>query len=433
MARFAFYGDDFTGSVDALLQFRRAGLSGVLATSASATSAELSAGGQDVVGIAGTARSLPTSDMADEVLPALTRLQSLRPELIQYKACSTVDSSPEIGSLGRVLELGNQKFGPGPIPLIFAQPDFGRYTFFGHHFARDGSEVYRLDRQPTMINHPITPATESDLRVFLGRQTDLPIGVLPWTAYDHPDAIAEALSGTDAPPSGTNAGLVCDAFTDQQLDLLARMIMERRGGPGFLIGSGGISGALGRTVAVGSLLPPLPTEAAAAVGPILVLSGSTSARTREQVAKSGWRRLDLFADDVLQRTLDLQSDGADVIVSSTESSVSVAGDEIPARLARIGDAWLRRSDHGRVIICGGDTSGNVLRRLGITTLGIAAQPWGNVCLCRGDGEAQHLRGIEFVLKGGQMGDADLLTRIKTGTGSEPTPGRGPEPVEGPDK
>ncbi|QDP96024.1 four-carbon acid sugar kinase family protein [Microlunatus elymi] len=406
MPRFAFYGDDFTGSVDVLLQFRRAGLSGVLATSAAV---ELPTDGHDVVGIAGTARSLPTDKMAAEALPALSRLHRLQPDLIQYKACSTVDSSPEIGSLGQVLELGTRLFGAGPIPLVFAQPDFGRYTFFGHHFARDGAEVFRLDRQPTMINHPVTPATESDLRLFLGRQTKLPIGLLPWTAYDQPDTVAAALSGPEA-------GMLCDAFTDQQLDLLARTIMDRGAAPAFVIGSGGISAALGRTATPPrtATMPPLPTTAEPADGPILVLSGSTSARTQQQVATSGWPRLDLFDDDALRRTLDLQSDGADVIVSSTESSKTVAAEEIPDRLAEIGDAWLRRADHGRVIICGGDTSGRVLRRLGVNTLSVAAQPWGNVCLCHGDGQEQHLSRTEFVLKGGQMGEADLFTKIKTG-------------------
>src|SRR5215217_6648936 len=77
--RVAFYGDDFTGSVDALRQL-----------------------------------------------------------VVQYKACSTADSSPAVGSLGRVIEVARDVFGPAPVPVLFAQPDFGRFTAFGHHFAAEG-------------------------------------------------------------------------------------------------------------------------------------------------------------------------------------------------------------------------------------------------------------------------------------------------------
>ena len=89
------------------------------------------------------------------------------------------NAHPAVGSLGTVIELAREAYGSQPVPLLFAQPDFGRYTVFGHHFARDGDRVWRLDRQPTMSRHPVTPMGESDLAVHLGRQTRLPIASVP--------------------------------------------------------------------------------------------------------------------------------------------------------------------------------------------------------------------------------------------------------------
>src|SRR5439155_22644475 len=97
-----FYGDDFTGSVDALLQLRRSGLDGVILTRPDVSLPS----DEPVVGIAGTAPSLPTDAMADEVRPALTCLRDLDPVVVQSKACSTADSAAHTGSLGRALEVG---------------------------------------------------------------------------------------------------------------------------------------------------------------------------------------------------------------------------------------------------------------------------------------------------------------------------------------
>ena len=115
--RAAFYGDDFTGSVDALLQFARRGWTGRLFVGLpTAEALERAAAEVDVVGIAGIARSLPTADLEGEVRPVLEALVALDPQFVQYKACSTADSSPSIGSIGRVLEIGREVVGRADRP-----------------------------------------------------------------------------------------------------------------------------------------------------------------------------------------------------------------------------------------------------------------------------------------------------------------------------
>ncbi len=243
-----FYGDDVTGSTDALAQFHRAGLRGLLLFDRPG-SGELAslAGAYDVVGVAGVARSLPTERMAEEVEPALAALRAAGPRLVQYKMCSTADSSPRIGSLGRAIEIGRAVFGPAPVPVLAAQPEFGRYTAFGHHFAADRGTVYRLDRQPTMSRHPVTPISEADLRLHLGRQTELRIGSLDLTAYELPAAEAHRRYRRLL-ADGDWGAVVFDAVTGPHLRCAAELILAADEQV-YALGSGGLSHAVAHLLA----------------------------------------------------------------------------------------------------------------------------------------------------------------------------------------
>ncbi|MEV5504213.1 four-carbon acid sugar kinase family protein, partial [Nonomuraea fuscirosea] len=96
MTLIAFVADDFTGATDALWQFRRFGLSGSLVTDVSHLHDR-----DDVIGVATTARA--AADPVAVALPALRAVAALRPLAVQYKICSTFDSSPAHGSIGAVI------------------------------------------------------------------------------------------------------------------------------------------------------------------------------------------------------------------------------------------------------------------------------------------------------------------------------------------
>jgi uncharacterized protein YgbK (DUF1537 family) len=430
----AFYGDDFTGSVDVLLQFRRAGWrSRLLLGRPSPEALARAAEGVDAVGIAGIARSLPTDELDAEVRPALEVLAALGPRVVQYKACSTADSSPAVGSLGRVIELARAVFGTSAVPVLFAQPDFGRYTAFGHHFAAEGGVVYRLDRQPTMSNHPVTPMHESDLAVHLSRQTDLPIGHVPFTSYAAgADAVARELAGA------SEAALVFDALTDEQVALVAEAIVASAdaapGTPRFAIGSGGLSTGLGHALARDGDGPDAAAAPLDATGPVLAVSGSRSPQTARQVEAArgaGWDVVPLPLgageagagaasapdDAVRDRVLEGLAAGRSVVVTTGDAEVVADGDELVAaiavRLAALVEAALRAGVAHRVIVCGGDTSSRVVGLLGAESLSIAANPVGNVVLCAVSSPLDWLDGAEMLLKGGQVGPADLFELVRT--------------------
>lgn len=414
--RVAFYGDDFTGSVDALLQFARQGWTGRLFVGLPDEQTLHDAAARvDVIGIAGIARSLQTDALEPELAPVFAALTALGPRIVQYKACSTADSSPAIGSIGRVIELGRAHVSAGVVPMVFAQPDFGRFTVFGHHFAAENGIVYRLDRQPTMSTHPSTSMTESDLAVHFSHQTDLSIGSIPFTAYESTDAVARALR------EATAAALVMDARDDHDLLTIGSALTELPS-PVFAVGSGGLSHAI--AIAAPGDGEPL-SHTAPGRGPVLAVSGSRSPQTRRQAdaaEAAGWLSLPLPLATVDRPALIATVSaalraGRSVVLTSDDADATVAGDRpvlevVSEAAAEVVGAAVRAEATSRVVVCGGDTSSRVVRLLGIESLSIAANPWANIVLLRAQSADRAIDGLQLLLKGGQVGDPGLFERIR---------------------
>ncbi|MGF3056408.1 four-carbon acid sugar kinase family protein [Microbacterium sp. YY-01] len=416
--RVGFYGDDFTGSVDVLLQFARHGWSGTLFVGLPDPEVlSTAARDHDVIGIAGIARSLPRAAIAAEVAPVLRELHRIGCDIVQYKACSTADSSPTVGSIGRVIEVARDEFGPAPIPVVFAQPDFGRYTVFGHHFAAENGTVYRLDRQPTMSQHPSTPMRESDLRVHLGEQTPLPIGGITAVEYATHYSTGAALAARLQ--SAPDAAMVLDVLDDTHLTLIGEAVTQASE-PVFAIGSGGLSWGIASTDSRDSA-HTLP-HATPQRGPVLAVSGSRSPQTQRQIARavaSGWALLELPATPdacvpAITQAERLLAEGTSVVFSSHDldlGSGEAALDAITETAAEI----IRGAGGGagRIIVCGGDTSSRIVSRLGIRSLAIAARPEGNIVLLRAHAPGSDIDGAELLLKGGQVGADGLFEQIRT--------------------
>ena len=172
-----YYGDDFTGSTDVLEALHSGGVEAVLFVKPPDSDMLRRYSHVRAFGIAGNSRTMTPQEM-DESLPDIFRmLLSHRPRIVHYKTCSTFDSSPEVGSIGRAIDIGQRVFQNRVVPLVVGAPSLGRYCVFGNLFAKSGlnSAPFRLDRHPTMQRHPVTPMNEADLRLHLSRQTSRPI------------------------------------------------------------------------------------------------------------------------------------------------------------------------------------------------------------------------------------------------------------------
>jgi uncharacterized protein YgbK (DUF1537 family) len=391
--------------------------------------------GVEAVGVAGSTRALPRDELDGVLAPAFAALARLGAPLVHYKVCSTFDSSPAIGSIGRAIELGRGAFPAAWVPLVVGAPRLGRYTAFGNLFARSGldSPVYRLDRHPTMSRHPTTPMDDADLRRHLGRQTELAIGLLDVTQVElaAPDLDREL---ERALAEGAVVVLV-DVLSEEHLAPAGRLVwsVADTDAPGFAVGSSGVEYALaahwGRPPA--RLPPPAP------VARCLVVSGSCSPVTDRQIAHAVGAGFVEIALEPAATALDAAADDA---VSALERGASVIlhtarGPDDPriaataARLRALGlrsdeavgellggllAEVLERAPVDRVIVAGGDTSGHVVRRLGVRALEAVGESAPGAPLCRVHAPGSPVDGLELALKGGQVGSTEYFVDTRDG-------------------
>ena len=423
-----FYGDDFTGSTDVLLQYHRHGLSGVLFLGVP-DPAELAhhATDHEVIGIAGITRSLHADEIRRVLGAALPALAALGPALVQYKICSTADSSPDVGSYAPAIELGRELFGRHPVPVLAAQPNLGRYTAFGHHFAAYGGEIIRLDRQPAMANHPVTPMTESDLRRHIGAQVSGRVGGIDVRALaDMPTAVAEYRA---ADAAGDEA-LVFDALTEADLVAGAEVLFSTAGGTtAFALGSGGLSTGVAHLRTGRSPAPDTRPERVAT--PVLAVSGSCSPVTAGQIewaTQHGWQAVPLdtaalvaagdTAEAELRRVqsaaLEALTQGCSVVVQSASGSATQPDLDVAvlgSALASVVTVCRAEAGTQRVLVCGGDTSGHVMLAAGARSLQAVGPVGGQALMCRVLTGDTGLVGAEVVLKGGQIGGQDFFGQV----------------------
>src|SRR4051812_2549351 len=114
----SFVGDDFTGSTDAMESLARNGLRTVLFT-APPTREQLSRYPDlQAFGVAGMTRSMAPDQMERVLRPVFESLREIGAPIVHYKVCSTFDSSPTIGSIGRVIDVGLDIFCTRCMPLL---------------------------------------------------------------------------------------------------------------------------------------------------------------------------------------------------------------------------------------------------------------------------------------------------------------------------
>jgi uncharacterized protein YgbK (DUF1537 family) len=225
--------------------------------------------------------------MEQALLPAFEKLQQTGARHVHYKVCSTFDSSPTIGSIGKAIDTGAAVFKNKCIPLLVAAPVLGRYCMFGNLFARMGigsnGKIYRLDRHPSMSRHPVTPADESDLRMHLSKQTTKKTGLIDILQLS---GTKESLRKEWEQNVQQEFDLVLfDALYQEQLTAIGELIDEQaNAGTLFSAGSSGIEMALGQYWNQANMLQPVkewkhPGKAV----PLLVIAGSCSPVTAGQI------------------------------------------------------------------------------------------------------------------------------------------------------
>jgi uncharacterized protein YgbK (DUF1537 family) len=437
------YGDDFTGSASVMEVLAFAGLETVLFSDIPSPALMARFEGAQAVGIASTARTEAPAWMDANLPEPFAFLAGLGAPLLHYKVCSTFDSAPQSGNIGRAIEIGLRITGSRAAPLLVAAPQNRRYQAFGTLFAGSFEGVFRLDRHPVMARHPVTPMGEADLLRHLAAQTDLPGALIDLEALwsDPQGALDRALA------AGARI-LSLDSMDAASEAAAGRLLWENRADLGFVAGSQGVAYALVRHWQETGLIPPPPRVAGAgAVERIAVVSGSVSPTTARQIgwaAAHGFEVIRFDAARVIADPAQLEAEIARVVEAGAAAKgsplvCSASGPDDPAvaavrtalaqggqgaaeanemigqALGRALDGILRETGLRRAVISGGDTSGHGMRALGIEALQALAPTIPAAPLCVGFGGGRH-DGLEIALKGGQMGSEDFFGWIREGGG-----------------
>lgn len=455
--KLAFYGDDFTGSTDALEVLAFSGLRCALFLSVPTRAHMAALGGFDAIGVAGASRAMSPDEMDVELPHVLSGLAALAPQIVHYKVCSTFDSAPTVGNIGRVIELSRSAFPQPVVPIVAGTPALGRYCLFGHLFARSGTdgEVYRIDRHPIMSLHPVTPMQESDVALHLQKQAALRIGNVPLTWLDNlpPAELTERIG--DMAPS--HQAVVMDGLSPEHLTATGNCLQHmasQLGAPLFVVGSSGVEYALTQSWQGQRAKSSADTYGTfGAVDQVLVVSGSASKLSAMQIEEALDAGFCEVVIDVEALTIGSEAAAAEArlvseVVSALASGASVvmhtargpsdprvarliqglqfrgcsleqarhqSGRMVSERLGIVVDAIVRRHPLRRLVLSGGDTSSRITQALGPDALEIRARLAPGAPLCAALSSRQHLNGLELALKGGQMGAPDYFVRALRGS------------------
>lgn len=399
--------DDVTGATDVAAAIRRAGLRTMLALSPDIDGGAIDA---DAVVVGLKTRSIDRDDAVAQSLAALEVLQGLGATRFYFKYCSTFDSTPQ-GNIGPVTEALAARLGSEIVISTPAAPLHGRTVSQGDLL------VNGIPLQEThMREHPITPMRDSSVPRLLGAQVTGRVASLPVQTIRAGDLVDEIAASARA---GVDH-LIADAIEEADLDAIAAAVHDAP----LTAGSAGLIGAIARRGAPSDPdLPALPT------GSTAIIAGSCSQRTLEQIdcfRAAGGSAFALVAEpgttpeDLAAATLDWWDERRE-----GESGLVYSSRPAEQRDPRVPDAGtlyekaagliaLGLADRGvrRLLIAGGETSGEVVKALGtrIATVGreaAAGVPWIH----------DQDRDLHLALKSGNFGGQELFVDVALESGT----------------
>lgn len=402
--------DDYTGATDLAVTLVKQGMRVLQLFGVPDASVEL--GAADAVVVALKSRTIPAADAVDQSLAALRWLQSKGAEQLFFKYCSTFDSTAD-GNIGPVADALTAALDARLSFVCPALPVNGRVVRQGALYVNGQP----LSESP-MKDHPLTPMRDSDLVRLMSAQSKNPVGLIPLEVVRQGTA-AVRRAGMELAEAGHRYAVV-DATEEGDLLVIGAAAKDHR----LVTGGSGI--ALGLPINF-DIESGIPQGMPRVKGRAVVLSGSCSVATRDQIAEVAgqWphRKLDvdrLFdAPDEVAETVRwalsqnseapcliyTSSDPDEVAAAQNRHGVHEAGEIVEQSFARIA---FQLASHGfaRFVVAGGETSGAVVSGLGLRALRVRDEiapgvPWT---------ETLGPLPIALALKSGNFGGQDFFNR-----------------------
>ena len=376
----------------------------------------------DAVVIALKSRTCPVVEAVAESLAALRWLQQAGVRQFYFKYCSTFDSTPR-GNIGPVAEALMAALGTSFTIACPAFPANGRTIYKGHLFVGD-----LLLNESGMRNHPLTPMTDANLVRVLQQQVRGKVGLADHGVVGQ-GAPAIAAHFAELREQGCGFAVV-DAVSNHDLEAIGAACADLP----LVTGGSGIALGLPKNFRRRGLLArhDAADRLPASGGLRAVVSGSCSSATQRQVALMR-EHAPAFHVDPLQLARGenvvaaalawaaTHLDQTAVLVYATatpqavrevqaELGVEQAGNLVEDALAAIA-CGLVRLGVGQLIVAGGETSGAVVKALGVSGLRIGPEidpgvPWTSA-LPREQGAGAPL---SLALKSGNFGSEDFFLK-----------------------
>ncbi|MGJ7041627.1 uncharacterized protein YgbK (DUF1537 family) [Shinella sp. BE166] len=401
--------DDFTGASDLANTLAKGGMSTVQFSGIGHEAADCEAG---VVAL--KTRSIPAADAVSQSLAAARWLLDQGCEQLVFKYCSTFDSTPQ-GNIGPVAEALLDLLGGGTAVVCPAFPGAGRRIFMGHLFVGD-----RLLSETGMRHHPLTPMTDPDIRRWLSLQTAGEVGGVPLdTIRSGVDAVRAAFA------LNAQAGrrlVVTDAIDDEDLMTIGAAIAGHR----LVTGGSGIAQGLPRNFRAQGKLSATPRDLPAVRGPGIVLCGSCSTASQQQVALYAANHPSLAIDpsalmrgettvDGVARWIRAQEAQTPIVYSTAAEDTVAEAQKLFGRAAvaaKIEDFFATLARHladtgtRRIVVGGGETSGAVVEALDLTSMQVGREIDPGVPVLVGERNGP----LGLALKSGNFGTVDFFEK-----------------------
>lgn len=405
--------DDLTGATDLALMLTRGGMRVLQVVGVPPAGTQF--GDADAVVVSLKSRTVPAAEAQSMSVAAAEVLLADGARQIVFKYCSTFDST-DAGNIGPVIDALLALLGESRTLACPAFPTNHRTVYKGHLFVAD-----TLLSDSPMRDHPLTPMRDANLVRVLGRQTARPVGLI-----DHEivrqgeDAVRHRLDAVDGIA-------IIDAITGQDLRTIGNAASSLR----LITGGSGIAMGLPEAYQRQGLLNPASPETSLSVPPGrgAVLAGSCSAATRRQIDLArarGMPALKLEADQIAEGRITVedaaafaeQQEGAlaPIIYSSADPDVvrtvqerlgvGQAGELVEQFMGQLAVALTRRG-FTRLLVAGGETSGAIIRDLGVTSLQIGPEIDPGVPWTLSAGRGPHLA---LALKSGNFGADDFFLK-----------------------
>ena len=406
--------DDYTGGTDAASFLVEQGLTCIQLSGIQHQDVPLVT---DAIVVSLKSRTEPAEKAIADSLATYRWLKQQGCNIIQFKYCSTFDSTTQ-GNIGPVTDALLAEAELSATIVVPSLPVNGRDVFYGNLFVKG-----ELLNESGMKDHPLTPMDDANLLRLMDKQSNGKSALIDYHIVEK--GAVEVREAFDKQVGRGYQNIIIDAFTDQHLFTIGTAFA----GYPFVTGASGLTQGLGRALiqqcksATTRSHIPVPRRAKT-----VIISGSCSQQTNRQVAwyqplANVWHidpdklgNIEHYSDEIVRWLEMLPPTDLAPLISATvnKDQLSAIREKynfnVSARIETLFSLLVKKLQtrgYRNFISAGGETSGAITQALGVQELLIGK------LICPGVPWVTSLsQDIYLALKSGNFGEDDFFVKAQ---------------------